>query len=111
MKTNLPLKGHHFSDEKNTEHAYINIHTTILDKLQPKLVFKYSSTPQMHYGESKLVLSHKMYGFPFLDFEGIYGISNRDNYVFNNHSPRRVRDDQRIFIHKNSFISVRSYAI
>jgi len=84
IKTNLPLKGHHFSAEKDTEHPYVNIHTTILDKLQPKLVFKYSSTPQMHHGECKLVLSHKMYGFPFLDSEGIYGISNRDNYVFNN---------------------------
>jgi len=26
-------------------------------------------------------LAHKMYGFPYLDKEGKYGISNRDNYI------------------------------
>ena len=26
-------------------------------------------------------MAHKMYGFPYVDFEGKYGISNRDNYV------------------------------
>ena len=29
----------------------------------------------------KLVLAHKMYGFPYLDVSGEYGISTRDNYV------------------------------
>ena len=29
----------------------------------------------------KLVLAHKMYGFPFLDKNGEYGISNRDNFI------------------------------
>ena len=29
----------------------------------------------------KIILAHKMYGFPFLDTDGKYGISNRDNYV------------------------------
>jgi hypothetical protein len=30
----------------------------------------------------KLVLAHGMYGFPFIDDEGVYGISNRDKYVY-----------------------------
>ena len=30
---------------------------------------------------SKLVLANKMYGLPYLDLSGEYGISNRDNYV------------------------------
>ena len=42
--------------------------------------------PLAHYKEPKLVLAHKMYGFPFLDITGNYGISNRDNYVINNRS-------------------------
>ena len=29
----------------------------------------------------KLVLAHKMYGFPFFDETGKYGISSRDNYI------------------------------
>ena len=33
------------------------------------------------YGNKKLVMGHKMYGFPFIDYKGEYGISNRDNYV------------------------------
>ena len=33
------------------------------------------------YGKKKIVMGHKMYGFPFIDYKGEYGISNRDNYV------------------------------
>ena len=36
------------------------------------------------HGVKKIVLAHKMYGFPFLDDEGNYGISNRDNYIILN---------------------------
>ena len=34
--------------------------------------------------QKKLVLAHKMYGFPYYDKEGNYGISNRDNYIILN---------------------------
>jgi len=27
-------------------------------------------------------MAHKMYGFPYIDYSGCYGISNRDNYVY-----------------------------
>jgi hypothetical protein len=37
--------------------------------------------PLAYYGEPKLVLAHKMYGFPYYDKTGEYGISRRDNYV------------------------------
>jgi hypothetical protein len=84
IKTNLPIKGHSFSDTPDKEHTYINIRTAILDFLQPKLVLQYSSSPQMHHGQPKLILPHKMYGFPFIDYDGKYGISNRDNYVITN---------------------------
>ena len=26
-------------------------------------------------------MAHKMYGFPYIDKEGVYGISSRDNYI------------------------------
>jgi hypothetical protein len=44
----------------------------------------YSDCPQAFHGQKKLVLAHKMYGFPYWDREGHYGISNRDNYVILN---------------------------
>lgn len=87
-KTNLPSSKSLFKDdiqsaEKNG-YSYKNIKTCVLDKksgLIPELVVNYSNIPQAYYGKSKLVLAHKMYGFPYMDYEGGYGISNRDNYV------------------------------
>ena len=32
-----------------------------------------------------------MYGFPYYDVSGIYGISNRDNYVILNKTPQEYR--------------------
>ena len=59
-----------------------NIKTTKLnDKKEPILVINYSNEPLAFQGETKLIMAHKMYGFPFHDKKGEYGISNRDNYV------------------------------
>jgi tRNA1(Val) A37 N6-methylase TrmN6 len=85
-KTNLPGKYTTLSNIKDTHHPYINIRTTILKKLEPQLVLQYSSKPCCFHGEKKIILSHKMYGFPFYDKDGIYGISNRDNYVIYGYS-------------------------
>jgi hypothetical protein len=49
--------------------------------VQPELIINYTNEPQAYYKDIKIVLAHKMYGCPFLDIEGTYGISNRDNYV------------------------------
>ena len=49
----------------------------------PELRINNSDEPLAHHGEPKIILAHKMYGFPYLDEEGIYGISSRDNYVIN----------------------------
>ena len=60
----------------------MNITTCVLaGGLRPELVLNYSATPQAFHGQKKLVLAHKMYGFPYWDREGQYGIANRDNYV------------------------------
>ena len=84
IKTNMPKKTVILSKEQTKEHMYKNIHTCTLDGLQPKLKIMYSTEPLAYYGEPKLCLAHKMYGFPFLDVSGEYGISNRDNYVIIN---------------------------
>lgn len=52
----------------------------------PLIQIDYSNTAQSFSGIPKLVLAHKMYGFPFLDASGTYGITNRDNYVIQNYS-------------------------
>ena len=45
------------------------------------MIYNYSFLPCPYYNKPKLVLAHGMYGFPFLDEKGLYGISNRDKYV------------------------------
>ena len=85
IKTNMPKKGAHFSKKFSFITPYPNIKTCLLDKNQPYLNINYSNTPMRFRGIPKLVLAHKMYGFPFLDSEGKYGISNRDNYVILDH--------------------------
>ena len=82
IKTNMPSKNTTFSNTFDTDHTpYPNIKTCHLNGLKPELVLNYSSSPQAYAKEPKLVLAHKMYGFPFWDEAGTYGISNRDNYV------------------------------
>lgn len=83
LKSNLPSKHITFSRKKDKNHLYPNIKTCILtDKVKPELVIEYSSKPCAFYGKRKLVLAHGMYGFPFIDKNGKYGISNRDKYVY-----------------------------
>jgi hypothetical protein len=81
IKTNLPSVNSLFSDNSSNTFPYPNIKTCILNGLQPELSINYSNIAQAYQGKKKLILAHKMYGFPYYDSEGIYGISNRDNYV------------------------------
>ena len=80
-KTNMYPKNSLFSNKRDENYNFINISTCKLEGLTPKLVIKYSNILQPYYGKPKLVLAHKMYGFPYLDICGNYGICNRDNYV------------------------------
>ena len=89
LKTNLPRKNSKLSDTKSKSYPYPNIRTCIIENLQPKLIINYSNTPQAFIGKSKLVMAHKMYGFPYFDEFGTFGISNRDNYVICN----RTKED------------------
>tara|TARA_Y100001970_G_C14084246_1_gene776428 strand:- start:372 stop:1193 length:822 start_codon:yes stop_codon:yes gene_type:complete len=80
-KTNLPPKHVQIFEKKRNDSDYQNITTCILNKNEPTMIYNYSFSPCPYYKKSKLVLAHGMYGFPFLDSEGLYGISNRDKYV------------------------------
>lgn len=84
-KTNLPSKHvilYNTPEENICQTKFTNIHSCVLDKNNnANLLIKYSNKPCPYYNEKKLVLAHKMYGFPFFDIDGYYGISNRDSYV------------------------------
>jgi len=80
-KTNMPRKGTHLSQTPDAMHKHVNIRTCILRDSQPVLKLEYSDKLCAFAGQKKLILAHKMYGFPFLDEDGKFGISNRDNYV------------------------------
>lgn len=81
-KTNMPSKLIKFSLEHKKNFPHRNINTCVLkEKIHPTLVFRYSDKKCKFADIPKLVLAHKMYGFPYYDKKGEYGISNRDNYV------------------------------
>lgn len=78
------------NEYKPKTHEFQNISTCTLDKLKPKLVINYSNKQCSYAGvKPKLVLAHKMYGFPYYDSIG-YGISNRDNYVIKDYTPKEL---------------------
>ena len=86
LRTNMPRTKINLSEQHNpSSHVYENIHSCILDKKNgknvPVLVYKYSNISCIFQGQPKLVLAHKMYGFPYYDKVGRFGVSNRDNYI------------------------------
>jgi len=68
-------------NDKNISTNILNIKTTNLSNKTPQLIKNYSNILQHYANIPKLILSHKMYGFPYLDSSGNYGISSRDNYI------------------------------
>tara|TARA_B100001093_G_scaffold520256_1_gene613996 strand:+ start:10812 stop:12143 length:1332 start_codon:yes stop_codon:yes gene_type:complete len=85
-KTNMRpgYKGLVLGPSLNGNTGYPNIKSCILNGLQPQLVINFSNIKCEYCGIPKLVLAHKMYGFPYPDLDGLFGISNRDNYVILN---------------------------
>jgi hypothetical protein len=80
-KTNMPSSKISLQYEADISHNFINIHTCKLDGLTPYLEHRYSNKPCAYHNVGKIVLAHKMYGFPYYDKSGMYGICNRDSYV------------------------------
>lgn len=91
-KSNMPQKGTVLKDIFSLTHPFQNVHTTIINKEtnKPQLQFKYSDDEQPFYGEPKIIMAHKMYGFPYVDKTGEYGISSRDNYIIKNKSIKNL---------------------
>ena len=80
-KTNTPSKNSKLSDISNINYTHKNIKTCTLNNLTPNLIINYSNISGHYNYIPKLILANKMYGFPYLDISGEYGISTRDNYV------------------------------
>ena len=88
-KTNSPSVYCNFSSDYSQFYSYRGISSCILtgkDKLIPELVETFCNVPNVDYGISKIILAHKMYGFPFLDISGSFGVSARDNYIIKDYS-------------------------
>ena len=81
IKTNMPSSKTNFSLQKTKWFPHSNISSCILNNNKCELVINYSNFQCSYANSPKLILAHKMYGFPYLDEKGEYGISNRDNYV------------------------------
>ena len=90
-KTNMPPKNSKISDVYSDVYPFKNIHTTIINKnKEPELQIKYTNVELPYSGKPKIVMAHKMYGFPYIDKHGTYGISSRDNYVIINKSEKEL---------------------
>ena len=84
-KTNMPpIKSNLSEIENSKQNSFMNIHSCHLKNNIPELIVKYSDIELSFAGVPKIVMAHKMYGFPYIDQDGKYGISNRDNYVITN---------------------------
>lgn len=81
IKTNMPSKKISLSTFISPERKKKNIKSCVMKKRKKLLVLEYSDKDCVFSGVSKIVMAHKMYGFPYYDKKGEYGISNRDNYV------------------------------
>jgi hypothetical protein len=95
-KTNDPSIKAHINDVETLVFCYKNVKTCILQKQNdsandttiqkhngkiPHMVYNYSDRPLAYSSIPKLILAHKMYGFPYYDITGDLGISARDNYI------------------------------
>jgi len=81
FKTNLPSSKTLFSLHKENKYSHKNISTCLIKNSIPEFVVNYSNIKCPFSDKKKLILANKMYGIPYIDYNGEYGISNRDNYI------------------------------
>ena len=117
-KTNMPTRTHTFTNIETVAHPYKNIRTTKLvgkiDTDKPRLsdntvqhVIEWSNKPCVGYGSGpKIIMAHKMYGMPFIDYTGDIGISNRDSYIIDGVS---IEELERIYDLLNNTIIIKVY--
>ena len=83
----MPPKNTILSTTQTKETPYPNITTCLQNKCgtkkdnTPNMIINYSNNRLIGANRPKLILAHKMYGLPYLDISGEFGISNRDNYI------------------------------
>jgi len=88
-KTNMPGKyiqlGEKYIFDNNSILKYHNVNTCKIVKRNgkntPVLEMRDSNKPCKYNGEPKIIMAHKMFGLPYYDKLGEFGICNRDNYV------------------------------
>lgn len=86
-KTNMPpIKSNLSITQHSVSHPYVNVHSCHIKGDAPELQLRYSNIELPFANQPKIIMAHKMYGFPYIDLDGKYGISNRDNYVILNKS-------------------------
>jgi len=100
QKSNMPPKAVSIAAKRDAVHVHPNIRTTVLDGLDARLIIEYSDKPLAFQGKRKVVMAHKMYGFPYVDLTGEFGISNRDNYVI-------CHDDVEVLERISQFLSTK----
>lgn len=87
IKTSLANKEKHQYvnvDGKDKPKTYRGVRSCVFRKGNhkiPKFTIEERQTPYPYQGEKKIIMAHKMYGIPYYDISGEYGISNRDNYI------------------------------
>jgi len=86
QKSNMPHKHIEICDKKKGKYIHTNIKTCIIKDNCPNFEFLYSVKPCAFYNYPKIIMAHGMYGFPYVDYAGKYGIANRDKYVILNKS-------------------------
>lgn len=95
IKTNTTPKKMILSNISGENYQYSNIKSCYINNTKPSLVLNYSNLKsQYNNNKPKLILANKMYGIPYLDEEGIYGISTRDNYVIQDYSLEELKQIQ-----------------
>lgn len=99
IKTNLPKKHDINAVFINTNISpssiFIGVKSCCFQKSNtifkiPILTTERSSYPYPYTNQPKLIMAHKMYGIPYYDKKGIFGISNRDNYILLQETPDKT---------------------
>lgn len=84
QKTNCPSKLLSFTSNADNIHTYPNIKTCKMKKGVPTVIMEYSDKQSTYSSKRKVIMANKMYGIPYYDKPGEFGISTRDNYVYVN---------------------------
>ena len=106
FKTNMPSKFVSFSLTSSEDFKYKNIKTVITHKNKESATtndtfetmngiiaekqVNWSDKPCIGYNRPKIILAHKMYGYPLLDIKGEYGVSNRDNFIITEYNEQEL---------------------